>query len=140
MTQPSVGPVVEPLGVHHVSINVRDASEALEFYTQTLGLRQRDDRPDFGFGGAWLDVGDQQVHLIESAVPHDCGQHFAIRVADIDAAVSRLRERAIEVSDPKPVAASRQCFLRDPSGNLIELHEPGVTSGVWVGSRGERPR
>jgi glyoxylase I family protein len=123
-------PVVEPLGVHHVSINVRDASEALEFYTQTLGLRQRDDRPDFGFGGAWLDIGDQQVHLIESAVPDDCGQHFAIRVADIDAAVSGLRERGIEVSDPKPVATSRQCFLRDPSGNLIELHEPSGTSGV----------
>jgi glyoxylase I family protein len=123
-------PVVEPLGVHHVSINVRDASEALEFYTQILGLRQRDDRPDFGFGGAWLDIGDQQVHLIESAVPDDCGQHFAIRVADIDAAVSGLRERAIEVSDPKPVATSRQCFLRDPSGNLIELHEPRITSGV----------
>lgn len=123
-------PVVEPLGVHHVSINVRDASEALAFYTQVLGLRRRDDRPDFGFGGAWLDVGDQQVHLIESAVPDDRGQHFAIRVADIDAAVSGLRERGIEVSDPTPVATSRQCFLRDPSGNLIELHEPSVTSGV----------
>jgi catechol 2,3-dioxygenase-like lactoylglutathione lyase family enzyme len=97
---------------------------------RTTELRQRDDRPDFGFGGAWLDIGDQQVHLIESAVPDDCGQHFAIRVADIEAAVSALRERAIEVSDPKPVAASRQCFLRDPSGNLIELHEPSVTSGV----------
>jgi catechol 2,3-dioxygenase-like lactoylglutathione lyase family enzyme len=63
-------------------------------------------------------------------VPNDCGQHFAIRVADIDAAVSGLRERGIEVSDPAPVATSRQCFLRDPSGNLIELHEPSVTSGV----------
>jgi len=124
------GPVVEPLGVHHVSINVRDASEALAFYTQILGLRQRDDRPDFGFGGAWLDIGDQQVHLIESAVPDDRGQHFAIRVADIDAAVSGLREHGIEVSEPKPVATSRQCFLRDPSGNLIELHEPTGTSGV----------
>ena len=123
-------PVVEPLGVHHVSINVRDAGEALKFYTQVLGLRPRRDRPDFGFGGAWLDIGGQQVHLIESAVPDDCGQHFAIRVADIDAAVSGLRERGIEVSDPKPVATSRQCFLRDPSGNLIELHEPTGTSGV----------
>jgi glyoxylase I family protein len=124
------GPIVQPLGVHHVSINVRDAAEALEFYTETLGLRRRDDRPDFSFAGAWLDIGEQQVHLIESPVPNDCGQHFAIRVADIDAAVSGLRERGIEVSDPAPVATSRQCFLRDPSGNLIELHEPSVTSGV----------
>jgi glyoxylase I family protein len=123
-------PAIEALGVHHVSINVRDASEALEFYTGVLGLTARTDRPDFPFGGAWLDIGGEQLHLIESPVPDDCGQHFALRVADIDAAVAALRQRGIEVSEPKPVATSRQCFLRDPSGNLIELHEPGGTSPV----------
>ena len=121
---------VQPLGVHHVSINVRDAAESVTFYTEVLGLTQRDDRPDFGFGGAWLDLGAQQVHLLEIAVPDDVGQHFAIHVADIDASVADLRDKGIEVSDPKPVASSRQCFLRDPSGNLIELHEPAITPGV----------
>ncbi len=113
-----------------MSINVRDAVESFDFYTEVLGMVARDDRPHFGFGGAWLDIGGQQVHLIESDVPIDCGQHFAVHVADIDAAVAELRDRGVEVSDPKPVASSRQCFLRDPSGNLIELHEPGVTSGL----------
>ena len=121
---------VQPLGVHHVSINVRDAAESVTFYTEVLGLTLRDDRPDFGFGGAWLDLGAQQVHLLEIAVPDDVGQHFAIHVADIDASVADLRDKGIEVSDPKPVASSRQCFLRDPSGNLIELHEPAITPGV----------
>ncbi len=121
---------MEPLGVHHVSINVRDAAEGIDFYTHVLGLRQRDDRPDFRFGGAWLDLGDQQVHLIEAPAPADQGQHFAIRVADIDAAVAELRDRGIEVTDPTPVASSRQSFLHDPSGNRIELHEPSVTTGV----------
>ncbi len=79
-----------PLGVHHVSINVRDAAEGVAFYTDVLGLATRDDRPDFGIGGAWLDIGGQQVHLIETSVPDDCGQHFAIHVADIDAAVAEL--------------------------------------------------
>ncbi len=119
---------MQPLGVHHVSINVGDAAEGVRFYTEVLGLTPREDRPDFGFGGAWLDIGGQQVHLIESAVPNDCGQHFAIQVADIDAAVAELRGCGVGVSDPKPVASSRQCFLRDPSGNLIELHEPAATS------------
>ena len=120
--------MIQPLGVHHVSINVGDAAEGVRFYTEVLGLTPRDDRPDFGFGGAWLDIGGQQVHLIESAVPNDCGQHFAIQVADIDAAVAELRGCGVDVSDPKPVASSRQCFLRDPSGNLIELHELAATS------------
>ena len=121
---------VQPLGVHHVSINVRDAAESVTFYTEVLGLTLRDDRPDFDFGGAWLDLGAQQVHLLEIAVPDDVGQHFAIHVADIDASVADLRDKGIEVSDPKPVASSRQCFLLDPSGNLIELHEPAITPGV----------
>ncbi len=121
---------MEPLGVHHVSINVRDAAEGLEFYTQVLGFRQRSDRPDFRFGGAWLDLGDQQVHLIEGTPPADHGQHFAIRVADLDAAVTELRERGFEVSEPSPVGGARQSFLHDPSGNRIELHEPVVTTGV----------
>ena len=63
-------------------------------------------------------------------MPADNGQHFAIRVADIETAVANLREQGIEVSEPKPVATSRQCFLHDPSGNLVELHEPTVTPGV----------
>jgi catechol 2,3-dioxygenase-like lactoylglutathione lyase family enzyme len=121
---------MQPLGVHHVSINVRDATESVAFYTDVLGLAVRDDRPDFAFGGAWLDLGGEQVHLIEAPLPDDIGQHFAIRVADIDAAVAELRRRGVEVSDPKPVASSRQCFLHDPSGNLIELHEPSGTTRV----------
>jgi len=48
---------MEPLGVHHVSVNVRDVDEAIAFYVGSLGMTVRADRPDFGFGGAWLDVG-----------------------------------------------------------------------------------
>jgi len=115
---------VQPLGVHHVSINVRDAAESIEFYTDVLGLAARTDRPDFPFGGAWLDIGRQQVHLIEGDVPNSCGQHFAIQVDDLDAAVTELRDRGIDVRDPSGVGSARQTFLFDPSGNMIELHEP----------------
>ena len=115
---------MQPLGVHHVSINVRDTTESLEFYTDVLGLAARDDRPDFSFGGAWLDIGGQQVHLIEAEVPNSCGQHFAIQIADLDDTVAELRGRGIDVGDPSGVGSARQAFLFDPSGNMIELHEP----------------
>ena len=115
---------MQPLGVHHVSINVRDATEGVTFYTEVLGLTTRTDRPDFAIGGAWLDIGDQQVHLIETDVPVNCGQHFAIRVADLDGTIAELRGRDIEVGDPSIVGTGRQAFLTAPSGNLIELHEP----------------
>ena len=119
---------MNPVALHHVSINVRDVAPALAFYTETLGFTPRGDRPDFPFGGAWLDVGGQQVHLIEGDVPDGLGQHFAIQVSDLDATVAELRQRGVRVSDPSPVGSNRQAFLRDPSGNSIELQEVGGTS------------
>jgi glyoxylase I family protein len=115
---------MRPLAVHHVSINVVDVDAALQFYVDVLGLTERADRPAFDFGGAWLDAGAQQVHLIEAQVPPGHGQHFALHVADLDAAVTELRAKAVHVSDPRPVGTSRQAFVSDPSGNLVELHEP----------------
>jgi catechol 2,3-dioxygenase-like lactoylglutathione lyase family enzyme len=115
---------MQPLGVHHVSINVDDVDAALAFYVGQLGLIQRGDRPAFGFGGAWLDVGGQQVHLIEAPRPGDKGQHFALHVADLDETIAELRAAGLEVSDASPVGTGRQAFLHDPAGNLVELHQP----------------
>jgi glyoxylase I family protein len=117
---------MRPLAVHHVSINVSDVEAALRFYVDQLGLTVRSDRPDFGFGGAWLDAGGQQVHLIEAAPPAGLGQHFAVLVDDLDATIVELRGAGLEVSDASPVATNRQAFLHDPSGNLVELHEAGT--------------
>ena len=116
---------MRPLAVHHVSINVDDVDTAVAFYCGTLGLKQRSDRPDFGFGGAWLDAGAQQVHLIEGKTPPGHGQHFALLVDSLDDTVAELRGRGVEISDPRPVGSSRQAFLSDPAGNLIELHQAG---------------
>lgn len=115
---------MQVLGIHHVSINVTDTAAAIDFYTKVLGLVERTDRPDFSFRGAWLDLGGQQVHLLEIDVPSQKGQHFAMWVDDLDAAVEEIRSHGVTVSDPKPVGTGRQAFLNDPSGNLVELNEP----------------
>jgi catechol 2,3-dioxygenase-like lactoylglutathione lyase family enzyme len=114
---------VEPLAVHHVSINVDDVDAALDFYVGTLGLRRRTDRPDIGIGGAWLDAGGQQVHLIAGEVPKGAGEHFALLVGDLSATVDELRGKGVRVSDPSPIGTSLQAFLKDPAGNLVELHQ-----------------
>lgn len=113
------------VGVHHVSVNVKNVDEALAFYVDVLGLTPRGDRPDFSFGGAWLDVGAQQIHLIEAEPPGDVGQHVALHVDDIDAVVDELRERGVPITAPARVGTGRQSFLHDPSGNRIELNQPG---------------
>ena len=116
---------MEVLGLHHVSVNVTDLDASLAFYTGLLGCTVRDDRPDLGFPGAWIDVGADQLHLLERAAPADLGQHFALHVADLDAAVSALRAAGHEVTDPVPIGRGRQSFTHDPAGNLVELHAPG---------------
>lgn len=120
---------MKPVAVHHVSLTVDDVDAALRFYVDTLGLSSREDRPDFGFPGAWLDAGGQQLHLIEGDPPPDKGQHFAILVDDLDATIAELRERDIDVSDGFPVGTGRQAFLKDPAGNTVELHQAGVLAG-----------
>lgn len=117
---------VAPTGVDHVAINVGDVPGGIAFYTETMGLVQNLTRPDFGFPGAWLDTGSgQQVHLIEAAVPTNLGQHFALTFEDLGAAVTELRTRGLQVTDPTAVGATgrQQAFTTDPWGNTIELHQ-----------------
>jgi len=116
---------MDPIGLHHVSLNVPDVDEAVTFYCGVLGGTLGSDRPDMGFAGAWIDLGAQQVHLIEAPVPPNYGQHFAVRVADLDAAVTELRSKGLEVADPSGVGANRQTFVYDPAGNAVELHQVG---------------
>ena len=120
---------MRPLAVHHVSINVTDADAALRFYVEVLGLSRRNDRPDLG-PGHWLDAGGEQVHLLQGEAPPSRGQHFALRVSDLDDAITELRGRGIVVSDASPVGTGRQAFLADTDGNLIEFNQAGAGETV----------
>lgn len=115
---------MKPAGIHHVSIMTPDVESARRFYLEDLGLTERTDRPDFGIGGAWLDCGEQQVHLVEGAVPTEAGQHFAVRVDDLDAVVAELRAKGHDVREPFHTGVGRQTTVRDPAGNVVELNQP----------------
>jgi glyoxylase I family protein len=115
---------MRPLGVHHVSIMTPDVDATLEFYVDVLGLTVRADRPDFGIGGAWLDAGGQQLHLVEGPTPNNAGQHFALLVDDLDGVLNELRSRGFEVADPFDSGVGRQTTVTDPVGNVVELNQP----------------
>jgi catechol 2,3-dioxygenase-like lactoylglutathione lyase family enzyme len=111
---------MKPVQLHHTSINVRDIDRSREFYERVLGL-QAIDRPDLGMPGRWYGIGAGQLHLIQCepmGMPIDpSGPHFAIQVADLDAARRELASAGLEVLDP----GHDQLWVRDPDGNVVEI-------------------
>ncbi|WP_167486720.1 VOC family protein [Nocardia terpenica] len=86
----------------------------------------RRSEPQLGIEGAWLNVGNQQIHLIQSPVPSAVGQHFALLIApdQLETAVSVVRSQGLTVSDPHQIAPGHsQSFVSDPDGNVVELHQ-----------------
>lgn len=115
-------------GVHHVSVLVGDLSRSLQFYGEVLGLVTCPDRPDLGYPGVWLDVGGQQIHLMQLPNPDpvdgrpDHGgrdRHVALLVKNLEALQHALAHAGV----PYTVSRSgrRALFCRDPDGNVLEL-------------------
>ena len=116
------------LALHHVSILVADAARARRFYEDVLGLKPLE-RPDLGFPGAWLALGEgQQLHLMELPDPDPKtdrpehggrDRHFALRVTDLAPFIQRLEQGNVAYTRSRSGRAS--IFLRDPDGNAVEL-------------------
>ena len=123
--------------LHHVSLLVSDTRRALAFYTGLLGLAVDETRPELGYPGAWLVVGDAQIHLLElpdplqgTPLPEHGGRdrHVALAVTGLDDI------QAVLVSAGVPFTSSRSgrraLFCRDPDGNAIELVELPVAGSA----------
>jgi glyoxylase I family protein len=122
-------------GYSHVAIDVDDLEAAKAFYCGIFGFTELP-RPDFGFPGAWLTVGELQLHLavIEDRRPAAPGfPHFALYVpsADFAATMAALREAGVGfLGEPGSrvdfgTTTVWAAFVRDPSGNVIELTDVG---------------
>ena len=114
------------LELNHVALHVRDLEAACDFYKNTLRLESLP-RPAFTFPGAWFRLGlQQELHLIgertEPVHSHNRGNHFAVRVDNLDKWEAHLQQRKADFRPCKlrPDGAS-QVFVRDPDGHFIEL-------------------
>ncbi len=114
----------------HASFIVDDLDAATNFYTQLLGLRLNPDRPDLGYPGVWLDVGQQQVHLMQLPNPDPSkgrplhggrDRHVAFAVVDLDELCQQLDKADIAYTLSK--SGRRAMFCRDLDGNALEFIE-----------------
>jgi lactoylglutathione lyase len=112
--------------IQHVNVMVDDLATATEFYGGLLGFVP-DPTPDLGFPAQFFGVGGgQQIHVNELDDQHAERAHFCVRLDDFSSVFRRAYDAgALEVRTWGKVrrlpTGVMQAFVRDPSGNLIEL-------------------
>jgi lactoylglutathione lyase len=119
-------------GLAHLCFVVEDLASAEAFYNDVLGFETAFDFvSDEGRRfGVYLKIsGRNFIELFEGkgARPGEgLGyHHLCLETDDIEATVRQLREKGVEVSEPKFMEAdgSFQAWFADSEGNKIELHQ-----------------
>jgi len=117
----------------HSSVLVANTEMSLNFYHEILGIEIDHSRPDLGYPGAWLNIGNlethnQQIHLIELPNPDPIDnrpehggrdRHVALETDQFDQLVETLNSHKIKLSLSK--SGRKAVFFRDPDGNAIEV-------------------
>jgi methylmalonyl-CoA epimerase len=128
--------------IDHVGVAVADLEAAIALHERTYGLvlAHREVVEAQGVEAVLLDVGESHVELLAPLAPDTAVgrflasrgpglHHVAYRVADIEAALARLREMGLRLIDDTPrvgIRDSRVAFVHPQSagGVLTEIVQP----------------
>ena len=113
-----------------VRLLVEDFGEAFRFYRDELGLQTgfgaEDDPPyaSFAAGEATVAIFERrgQEESVQLLPPGD-STLLVLEVDDVDAEVARLGDRVEGPAVDRSDWGGRVAYVRDPSGNLIELFQ-----------------
>ena len=114
--------------LHHVTLIVDNIEQAQTFYTEHFGF-EAVSKDNLDYGGAFLAINDhQQLHLAELPdAPASFRGHFCMRVSNFNDLFWRFKQ--LELLDIEAWQKMRelpngciQFYLRDPSGNLVEIN------------------
>lgn len=117
------------LTIHHASLLVSDTEQSLLLYRDVLGM-QPTERPNLPFPGAWLQLGEQQIHLLELENPDPTSgrpthggrdRHVAMNINSIDALKATLDAAGITYTTS--ISGRKALFCRDRDGNALEFIE-----------------
>eukprot|EP00850_Spirogloea_muscicola_P010475 SM000062S19861 [mRNA] locus=s62:25288:26154:- [translate_table: standard] len=117
--------------VAHSGLLCADIDRSLDFYCGVLGLKLNEDRPGrdkLPYGGAWLWVGSQMIHLMELPNPDPLtgrpehggrDRHTCLNVTNIDTLKQALERAGVPYTMSK--SGRPALFARDPDGNALEF-------------------
>tara|TARA_B100001123_G_scaffold446138_1_gene599632 strand:+ start:6200 stop:6604 length:405 start_codon:yes stop_codon:yes gene_type:complete len=121
----------------HIGIAVTDLKDALAFYRDAVGLEIKlsEDVPSQNVKAHFLDVGGAALELLEatsdvspiSRFVERRGpglHHITLRVDDIRALLTRLKEKGVRLIDSEPRTGAE--------GALVAFVHPASTNGVLV--------
>lgn len=120
-------------GLDHINIDTAKPDATVAFYEDVLGLENRpDQRPDFGFPGAWLFLGEHPVvHLnfIDDdgrSANRSSFNHIAFEGSDFDGMCALLDDRGLRYrTSERPEIGLSQIFVDDPNGVRVEVNIRG---------------
>jgi catechol 2,3-dioxygenase-like lactoylglutathione lyase family enzyme len=119
---------LEVTALDHCSILITDVARSRKFYGELLGLKEIGRPRTFDFTAVWYDLGGQHIHLLLKDKPDSVSpRHFALRVADCQAARQYFLERGVPVQETTLIESAHRFFINDPDGNRIEIiqwHRP----------------
>jgi len=135
------GPGVPGLRPHHVGVSVADIDASIAWYGENLGFAvvEVGPVPDGEGRLAMLQNGDFRVELFEvpGAEPLPPGRgdpgedlrtqgikHLAYGVDDLAGLLAAMRSRGVEVVWEVEHAGHYVAFVKDNTGNLVELMQP----------------
>lgn len=113
-------------GMNHFTVLAKDLDATVRFYVDLLGLAPGP-RPDLGFPGAWLYVGDSAVlHIIAGrempAQPAGVLDHMAFSAKGLPQVTARLDAEGVRYDLRRQRGAGTwQLFCHDPNGAKVEL-------------------
>lgn len=131
-------------GIDHILLLVQGMAPAVKFYTNVLGCTVEERLPEYGMlqlqaGHALIDLVDVAAPEAAWAVPPVAGgrnlDHLCLALGRHDEAALRrhLARHRVEIIEEGTHAGSRgeslSLYVRDPSGNVIELKGPPPPRG-----------
>ena len=123
-------------GIHHIAILTDRYERSKVFYTDVLGFeiiaetyrKERDSyKLDLSINGLYqIELFSFPDYKERASYPEAKGlRHLAFSVENLDAAVSELMAKNVEIQSIRTdeVTGKRFCFFYDPNGQPLELYE-----------------